>query len=84
MTNHRELAQDILARLGAQPATSFLEDGVARVMREVLETPVSSEVPEATVSLISPVVLPNQKNLPRAVQSSSEHARGGYWLPVVG
>ena len=35
MTNHRELALDILARLGAQPATSFLEAGVAGVVREV-------------------------------------------------
>ena len=37
MTNHRELALDILARLGAQPATSFLEDGVARAVRNVLD-----------------------------------------------
>ena len=37
MTNHRELALDILARLGAQPATSFLEAGVAGVVREVLD-----------------------------------------------
>ena len=37
MTNHREHALDILARLGAQPATSFLEDGVAGVVREVLD-----------------------------------------------
>lgn len=37
MTDLREKALDILARLGAQPATSFLEDGVARVVREVLD-----------------------------------------------
>jgi len=37
MTDLRERALDILARLGAQPATSFLEDGVARVIREVLD-----------------------------------------------
>ena len=37
MTTHRELALDILARLGAQPSTSFLEDGVARVVREFLD-----------------------------------------------
>ena len=37
MTNHRERALDILARLGAQPATSFLEDGVAGVVRAVLD-----------------------------------------------
>ena len=37
MPNHRELALDILARLGAQPATSFLESGVAQVVRETLE-----------------------------------------------
>lgn len=36
MTNYREQALDILARLGAQPATSFIEDGVARVVREIL------------------------------------------------
>ena len=36
MTNHREQALDILARLGAQPATSFLEDGVAGVVRQAL------------------------------------------------
>lgn len=37
MTNHQEHALDILARLGAQPATSFLEDGVAGVVRAVLD-----------------------------------------------
>ena len=37
MTNHREQALDILARLGAQPATSFIEGGVAQVVRDVLD-----------------------------------------------
>ena len=37
MPNLRELALDILARLGAQPATSFLEEGVAGVVRAVLD-----------------------------------------------
>ena len=45
MTDLRERALDILARLGAQPATSFLEDGVARVVREVLD---EAEVPHRT------------------------------------
>lgn len=47
MTNHKELALDILARLGAQPATSFLEDGVARVVRDVLN---EANVPHRTDS----------------------------------
>ena len=37
MIDLREKALDILARLGAQPATSFLEDGVAGVVRAVLD-----------------------------------------------
>ncbi len=37
MPNLRDQALDILARLGAQPATSFLEDGVARVVRNLLD-----------------------------------------------
>ena len=37
MTDLRERALDILARLGAKPATSFLEDGVASVVRYVLD-----------------------------------------------
>ena len=45
MTDHRELALDILARLGAQPATSFMEDGVARAVREALD---ESGVPHRT------------------------------------
>ena len=45
MTDLRERALDILARLGAQPATSFLEDGVARVVREVLD---EASVPHRT------------------------------------
>ena len=36
MTDHREQALDILARLGAQPATSFREDGVAGVVQTIL------------------------------------------------
>ena len=45
MTNYREKALDILARLGAQPATSFLEDGVAGVVRELLN---QARVPHRT------------------------------------
>lgn len=37
MTDLREIALDILARMGAQPATSFMEDGVARVVRQGLD-----------------------------------------------
>ncbi len=47
MTNHRELALDILARLGAQPATSFMEDGVTGVVREILD---EAGVPHSTDS----------------------------------
>ncbi len=36
MTDRKELALDILARLGAQPATAFREAGVAQVVREIL------------------------------------------------
>ncbi len=36
MTSRQEQALDFLARLGAQPATSFREDGVARVVRTIL------------------------------------------------
>ena len=36
MTDRNALALDILARLGAQPATSFREDGVANVVRTIL------------------------------------------------
>ncbi len=36
MSNGREMALDFLARLGAQPATSFREAGVAAVVRETL------------------------------------------------
>ena len=45
MVDLRERALDILARLGAQPATSFMEDGVARVVREVLD---EANVPHRT------------------------------------
>lgn len=45
MVDLRERALDILARLGAQPATSFLEDGVARVVREALD---EARVPHRT------------------------------------
>ena len=45
MTIHRELALDILARLGAQPATSFMEDGVAREVRKILD---ETKVPHRT------------------------------------
>ena len=37
MTDLRERALDILARLGGQPATSFLEGGVSGVVKEVLD-----------------------------------------------
>ena len=47
MTNHRELALNILARLGAQPATSFLEEGVARVVGQVLD---EANIPHGTDS----------------------------------
>jgi putative aminopeptidase FrvX len=36
ITDRNALALDILARLGAQPATSFREDGVANVVRTIL------------------------------------------------
>ena len=36
MTDRREQTLDILARLGAQPATSFREDGVAGVVQTIL------------------------------------------------
>ena len=36
MTDRREQALDILARLGAQPATSFREEGVAGVVQTIL------------------------------------------------
>ncbi len=45
MPDHRELALDNLARLGAQPATSFLEDGVAGVVRQALD---AAHVPHRT------------------------------------
>ena len=47
MPNIREQALDILARLGAQPATSFLEEGVSRVVRETLD---EAQVPHRTDS----------------------------------
>ena len=37
MENLRQQALDILARLGAQPATSFSEDGVASAVKAILE-----------------------------------------------
>ena len=45
LAQHREQALDILARLGAQPATSFLEARVARVVREALD---EARVPHRT------------------------------------
>ena len=45
MTDLRERALDILARLGAQPATAFMEGGVAGVVREVLD---EANVPHRT------------------------------------
>ncbi len=36
MTNRKEQALNFLARLGAQPATSFREEGVAQVVRTIL------------------------------------------------
>ncbi len=47
MPDLRERALDILARLGAQPATSFMEGGVAGVVREVLD---EANVPHLTDS----------------------------------
>ena len=47
MIDLRERALDILARLGAQPATSFMEDGVAGVVREALD---EAKIPHRTDS----------------------------------
>lgn len=47
MPNLREQALDILARLGSQPATSFMEDGVSRVVRQALD---EAKVPHRTDS----------------------------------
>ena len=45
MTDRREQALDILARLGREPATAFREDGVARVVAEILD---EAKVPYST------------------------------------
>ena len=53
MTNIREQALGILARLGAQPATSFLEDGVTRVVRDVLDEAHVSHYTDAYGNIIA-------------------------------